>query len=291
MTKSSSVTGHRKLSEKEKAAFLSLLGDEDPLVFDAVRDRLVEYGADAHRWLEKHLASRDRVVRRHARGIVRELSQAAADHRFLGFCMAHHEDLDLEQGVWLLAQTRYPEINLDAYRALMDSFAADLREKLEGEDGPLSCLAIMNDFLFNELGFEGNETDYYDPDNSYFNRVIDRRTGNPISLSTLYWLMARRVGLPIVGIGMPGHFICRYQSSTDAVFVDAFNRGKILTRADCIAYLRDSGHGFREKHLTPATPVAALLRMCANLLGIYADRGLTEERKRFERYMRALERH
>lgn len=147
---------------------------------------------------------------------------------------------------------------------------------------------MINDYLFNELGFHGNEEEYYDPENSYFNRVIDRRMGNPISLSALYWLLGRRLGLPIVGIGMPGHFLCRFQSSTEAVFIDAFNRGKLLTRADCIRYLQQSGHGFEEGHLAPIAPGRALLRMCSNLLQIYADSGFAEERARFQRYVIAL---
>src|SRR5690606_39368836 len=65
------------------------------------------------------------------------------------------------------------------------------------------------------LGFRGNEQNYYDPANSYFNRVIDRRTGNPISLCLLFMLLGRRLEMPIAGIGFPGHFLCRYQTSQE----------------------------------------------------------------------------
>lgn len=281
---------HRRVSERERTALLSLLGDEDPAVFRAVRERLLECPTDAARWLRPLRLSSDPVTRRHAREIVRLLDRQMADHRLLGFCLGHGEELELETGLWLLARTHYPEINPEAYRALLDVFAAELRERLAGERNPLSSLAVINDYLFNDLGFHGNEEDYYDPDNSYFNRVIDRRTGNPISLSTLYWLLGRRLGLPIVGIAMPGHFVCRFQSSTEAVFIDAFNRGKLLTRSDCIRYLQQSGHGFQEDYLAPASGRRTLVRMCANLHDIYADRGLREETARLRRYLVALSR-
>jgi regulator of sirC expression with transglutaminase-like and TPR domain len=284
------VSEHRPVSERERDALIALLGDEDPAVFRAVRDRFLEHPIQAARWLRPLRLSGDPVTRRHAREIVRLLDRQMADHRLLGFCLGHGEDLELETGLWLLARTQYPDINPEAYGALLDAFAAELRERLTPETNPLSSLAVINDYLFNDLGFHGNEEDYYDPDNSYFNRVLDRRTGNPLSLSALYWLLGRRLELPIVGIGMPGHFVCRFQSSTDAVFIDAFNRGKLLTRADCIRYLHESGHGFQESFLTPVNGRRTLLRMCANLHEIYADRGLHEETARLRRYLVALSR-
>src|SRR5438876_1144393 len=81
-----------------------------------------------------------------------------------------------------------------------------------------AVLGVINQHLFTELGFHGNEQNYYEPDNSYLNRVLDRRTGNPISLCLIYLLIARRLRLPIAGIGMPGHFLVRYQSSTAEIY-------------------------------------------------------------------------
>ena len=71
-------------------------------------------------------------------------------------------------------------------------------------------------------------------------------------------------------------------------YVDAFNRGKLLPRADCIKYLQASGQGFQESHLAPASPARTLLRMCSNLHQIYAQLGLREEAARFQRYLVAL---
>src|SRR5437773_6708286 len=157
--------------------------------------------------------------------------------------MSQSEELDVEYGALLLAQTQYPDINISAYQALFDSYAGDLKEKLAGETAVESIIADINEFLFKELGFRGNEENYYDPDNSYLNRVVDRRTGNPISLCLIYLFVSKRLRLPIVGIGMPGHFLIRFQSSTGEVFIDAFNRGKLLTKADCIKYLLHTSHG------------------------------------------------
>src|SRR5262249_6595491 len=138
---------------------------------------------------------------------------------------------------WLFAQTRYPDISIEGYRAVLDTYANELRERLDLGGDARQVLGRINDYLFHELRFSGNDANYYDPDNSYLNRVLDRRTGNPINLSPVYILLSRRLRLPVAGIGLPGHFICRYQSTATEVYVDVFNHGKLLTKADCVNYL------------------------------------------------------
>ncbi len=288
MSSSATAVAGQELSEREKSALLTLLGDEDAAVYPAVRRRILAAGRSAVGWLRPHTLSRDPVVRRHATQIVQQFERQEADSQFLAFCVTHGEDLDLERGAWLLARTQYPGVNPAAYQALLDSFAGELRDQIADQDTPVSVLAGINQYLFAELGFHGNREDFYDPDNSYLNRVIDRRTGNPISLCSVYWLLARRLRLPIVGISMPGHFLCRYQSSKAAFYIDAFNQGKLLTRADCIKYLHVSGHGFQESFLSAATPGRTLLRMCANLHQVYAHLGLRAEAVRLQRYVVAL---
>src|ERR1019366_8320974 len=102
-----------------------------------------------------------------------------------------------------------------------------------------------------ELGCSGNEVAYYDPQNSYLNRVMDRRTGNPITLSLFYIFLARRLWLPITGIGLPGHFICRYQSASEEFYLDPFNLGKTLSRVGCAQFLAHLNEGLRAETLSP----------------------------------------
>jgi len=188
----------------------------------------------------------------------------------------------------LLSRTRYPEVNVEAYQALFDNYAGDLRERIDFGAPPEQMLGVINEYLFSELGFAGNEQNYYDPDNSYLNRVVDRRAGNPISLCIVYLLVARRLRLPVTGIGMPGHFLCRFQCSTEEIYIDAFNRGKQLSKADCVKYLIHTSHGFQEGFLAPATPRRILLRVCSNLHQIYTQLAQTDEIARLQRYIIAL---
>ncbi|HEU5071325.1 MAG TPA: transglutaminase-like domain-containing protein [Verrucomicrobiae bacterium] len=286
--KTSSQSNTRPLEERERAALLKLLGDDDPEVFNAVQERILAQGPAVCEWLRPHRLSSDPSLRRNARRIIQHFERRTADHEFLSFCLRSGEKLDIETGSLLLARTTYPDVNAEAYHALLDDFAAGIRPRLASDLSPREQLARINDHLFNELGFRGNEENYFDPRNSHLNQVLDRRTGNPISLSIVYLLIARRLQLPVSGIGLPGHFVCRYQSSADSVYIDAFNRGRLLTKADCVQYLLQSAFGLNEQFLTPMSARRMLMRVCGNLHRAYLQRDDNDEANRMQGYLVAL---
>ncbi|MGO8931486.1 MAG: SirB1 family protein [Limisphaerales bacterium] len=280
----------QELSQSQRVALLSLLADDDPLVYRTVREKLLSCGPPAAEWLRPHTMSNDPALRRHARQIVLHFDRQAADDHFLAFCLRHGEEFDLEQGAWLLAQTQYPLINVDAYQAVLDGYADELRGRLAESTDSQYILTVINHYLFGDLGFTGNEANYYDPENSYLNRVLDQRTGNPINLCLLYISLARRLRLPIAGIGLPGHFICRYQSTAAELYFDPFNRGKFLTKADCVQYLINANCSLRDDYLAPVSARRFLLRICSNLHQVYQRLELAMESMRLQRYLVALAR-
>jgi len=290
MNSSATISSAKELSRSEQAALIKLLADEDPAVYQVVREKILSCGPGAGEWLRPHALSSDPVLRRHALKIIGHFGRQQADDDFLAFCLKHGEEFDLEKGAWRLARTAYPDINVEAYEALLDNYAAEARERIDFSSGSEQLLGALNQYLFKELGFAGNETNYYEPENSYLNRVLDRRTGNPINLTLLYMLLGRRLRLPMVGIGMPGHFICRYQSTADELYIDAFNRGQLLRKADCIQFLQRGNYSLSEDFLSPVSARRMFLRICSNLHQIYTELGLAEETTRFQRYLVALAR-
>ena len=279
-----------KPSAGERAALVSLLTDDDPAIYITVQKKILSCGSEAREWLQPHVLSEDPVLRRRSRELIRHFARSDADTKFLAFCLENGEDFDLEAGVWRLAQTNYPDINVEAYQAVLDNYAAELRERLDPAADGRETLKVINKYLFEELGFAGNEIAYYDPQNSYLNRVMDRRTGNPISLSVLYTLLAHRLWLPVSGVGLPGHFVCRYQSVTEEIYLDAFHHGKMMDRADCLQFLAPISKQLKSEALSPASPRRILTRICNNLHQIYRQIGLKEETLRLQRYLAALTR-
>lgn len=290
MSSVSSISLPQGLSQSQQIALLSLLGDEDPFVYRTVREKILSCGPPAAEWLRPHTMSDDPALRRRARQIVLHFDRLAADDHFLGFCLQHGEEFDLEEGAWLFALTQYPLINIEAYRAVLDGYANELRDRLKPIAAPRQRLAAINQYLFGELGFAGNEANYYDPENSYLNRVIDLRTGNPINLCLMYMLLARRLRLPVAGIGLPGHFICRYQTSAAEIYIDPFNHGRFLTKAECLQYLVSANCSLRDYYPAPVSARRFLLRVCSNLHQVYQRLERAAEAVRLQRYLVALAR-
>lgn len=209
-----------------------------------------------------------------------------AYQEFLDYCRVG--EIELEAGVWRLAQTRRPDLDVGRYRATVRSYVGTLAGRMKPTQPAEDWLATINRFLFEETGFRGNRDNYYDPDNSYLDRVIDRRLGIPITLSAVYLLVGSQLNLDVQGVGMPGHFICRLEEENREFFIDPFDRGRVLTRTDCIAAIRKQGIRFEPAMLEPVSPRRMLQRMCANLLHIYSKSGRQVESRWFEAYIEAL---
>lgn len=183
-------------------------------------------------------------------------------------------DFDLATGALLIASTDDPNVDIDGCRANLDRMAEAALARTPSEAGPLEELNAITDLLFGVIGFSGNRDNYYDPNNSYIHQVLERRLGIPITLSLLCIEVGRRAGVPVLGIGMPGHFLVRHRDEEN-YFVDAFNGGLLMNRDECGAVLRQAaGEDARleERHLNPVTPREILARVLRNLKAIYWDR-------------------
>jgi regulator of sirC expression with transglutaminase-like and TPR domain len=275
---------------RERAALLTLLADDDARVVQMIEARILAQGPEAAAWLEPHRLSDDPTLRRRVRGILLSFARRQADHDFLAYCLRHRDGFDLETAALLLARTAQPELNVEAYRAVLDDFAGQLTERLSPAVGAREMLQQVNDWLFGELGFRGNRKEYYAPENNYLNEIIDRRLGNPIGLSVVYLLLARRLRLPVAGIGFPGHFLCRYQDAADSIYIDVFDGGRLLTKADCVQQLLHSAFGLQEEFMAPVTPRRILLRLCGNLHQSYLHLEDHDAAQRMQGYKLALQR-
>ena len=171
----------------------------------------------------------------------------------------------LDEAVLLVAAHEYPTLDVAREQRRLDLLA---------DRCPGSSLPALVEYLFVDLGFTGNARDYYDPRNSYLNDVLDRRTGIPITLAVLAMEVGRRLGVPLVGVGMPGHFLLRHELD-DAVFVDPFGGGRILDRAGCEAAFH-AVHGarapFDPSFLEPVDAPAIVARLLANLRATFTAR-------------------
>src|SRR5262245_44832287 len=143
--------------------------------------------------------------------------------------------VDLGEAALLAAAVvgEYAELDVPSYLGRLDALGAEARARLDGHavDGPQAASRLCR-FLVDEAGFRGNSEDYYDPRNSFLNDVLDRRTGIPITLSTVFMEVGRRAGLTVEGVGLPGHFLVRVAGPAGGHLVDPFHGAAFLGPAD-----------------------------------------------------------
>lgn len=193
--------------------------------------------------------------------------------KFAEIVSRQEEALELDQAALLIAAEEYPQLEVDACLGQLDAFAYVARDREHSQGELLPRLLGLNHLLFDELGFRGNATNYYDARNSFLNEVIQRRSGIPITLSIIYLEVARRIDLPLNGVGMPGHFIVKCADTEQEIFIDPFHQGRILTRERCremIAEIYDGRMEFQPTFLRATPKRQILTRMLQNLKGIYA---------------------
>src|SRR5215212_4685320 len=185
--------------------------------------------------------------------------------------------VDLGRAALLIGAEEEPR-RADVGRCLarLDEMGEEARARAVRWGGPK--VAALNRYLFEELGFVGNESDYYDPRNSMLHQVLGRRTGIPITLSVVYIEVGRRAGLRVEGVGLPGHFVVRAfdDEGEEGVLVDPFNRRS--TDADeCqsrIDLIYDGKIELGEEHMRAVGARSILARMLGNLKAVYVRAGL-----------------
>ena len=173
---------------------------------------------------------------------------------------------DLAEANLLMASEAYPRLDLGAQLDRVD-WLADEAGRLGGTVDAVAA-ALRAAVL------RGDREDYDDPRNSFLNEVLDRRVGIPISLAVLGMEVGRRIGVPVWGVGLPGHFIVR-DKVDPRVFIDPFHGGRQLDAAACRALHRatlGASVPWDESYLEPVGRPAIVARMLANLRGIYERR-------------------
>jgi regulator of sirC expression with transglutaminase-like and TPR domain len=188
------------------------------------------------------------------------------------------EEIDLAEGALVIAADEYGDLDVDAYMHRVEEMGATLRRRLRSDISTSEAILALNRYLFDELGFAANTGEYYDPRNSYFNQVMDRRLGIPITLSLVYIETGRRIGLSLHGISFPGHFLVKCVVRDGAIVLDPYARGVSLSLEDLQQRFKAAHDGVEpgpaviKGILAAANPKDILARLLRNLKAIYVQR-------------------
>ena len=266
------------LDETALRSLVALLDDEDPRSLEMVRRRLFDVGTAAIPYLEAAREASPPEFAARLEEMTSELRYRELKAEFL--VLAAERVPDLETGAFLLSRFVRPGADQAVYRLWLDRVAAAAADGLAEDATTSESVKRLSSHLFQSMGFAGNETNYYDPDNSCLSRVIDTRRGIPVTLSILYLLVAKRLKLPVYGVGTPGHFLLGYREDGEAHFLDAFRGGRPLAASEVRRMLVRNGYEFRPEYLKPCGPREILARMMRNLLSILQKTGAVERAER-----------
>lgn len=174
-------------------------------------------------------------------------------------------DRDLETGLFLLSKIKNPGIDETKYKAILDNYAKRVQDNLKPDMTEDSTIKAINEVLFNEENFMGNQISYYDLNNNFIHTVLKGKAGNPIMLSSIYILVARRLGLEISGVGTPGHFVIKYGDK----LLDPFFGGREITKDECVLRAQELSVFWRDEYLEPIADEMMISRCIRNLIAIY----------------------
>jgi hypothetical protein len=246
----------------QRDSILSLLADEDSDSAALVQNQLVARGPAVLADLRELLSAAKGRAERRLKDVIVQIAGDVADQKFGKLCAAFGDDGDIEAAAWTLAEVVAPGEDFEAQRQQLDEWGATLAHRLHGKDTVIQQCAAISALLGSELGFRGNEDDYYAEENSLLPRVIECRRGNPITLCLIYIAVGRRAGLRVQGVGLPGHFVVRM----GGIFLDPFHGGRRLQLGDCQKLLESQGLQLQPHHLVPCKPRVMLARILNNLL-------------------------
>jgi regulator of sirC expression with transglutaminase-like and TPR domain len=264
---------------RELDALIDLLADEDEAVVRPVEARLAELGERARAALAASVDDSDARRRTRARRLLGALERREGLARLR--VVASRALLDLERGLFTLAELAGSPAELSAAAAELDEWAAAVQGRLgeadaaeaTGFDRPLTLVEV----LAGEVGLRGATDDYHHPDNVHVHRVVARRRGLPLTLTAIYLFVARRVGLRAAPVALPGHVLLRLYAGNRSMLVDPFDGGAVRTRKECLGYLVNRGLAPRPDWFEDADDTTLFQRQLVNLANSHRLRGRATE--------------
>ncbi len=275
------------LNSARQEALLALLDDPSPTVNTAVFKEIRSAGNDGLELLQHALKHGTRGQIAVATAWLRDLGGLSFTEVFMDFIRSFR--YELETGCLLLDRTVYPRFDTASYYTFMQEIAKRCRDLLLQPASGYEICKVINRVFFHEYGFNGDVENFYNPANSYLHQVIERRRGIPISLSTLYILIADRCGLTLEPIALPGYFLVGCFTDDEPFYVDTYLRGTFRTQDHIETFLYQHHINPRPEHFKPATTGEVLCRFCRNLANQYARLDNEAKADYFKGFVREFE--
>jgi regulator of sirC expression with transglutaminase-like and TPR domain len=270
-------------------AMIRLLDDPDEEVIEALERRFMEEGEDIVDDLESiWLANEFPENARRIELLIKRIQKRGHHKRFTNWLQ--QEQPDLIEGWVLVTQLQYPGLKIETVRRTLSDIKLDAWLMMGSVENEVDKIQILNHVFFEQHGFHGDNSQYHYTDNSFINRVLERKTGNPISLSVVYLIVAQSLGLPVFGVNLPQHFVvgyCQLKPGLEGVknmkmislgeiektlfYINPYSKGQIFTKENVDAFLKVVNVTPQKQFYHPCGNLDIVKRMLRNLHFSYGE--------------------
>lgn len=257
------------VNEREIKALVSLITDSDPEVREHVYQQLSDLGNEAIPYLVQALddANFDPDYQERIIDMVHALQYQSLLGKLETWALLGGDDL--LEGMWLVAQYQYPDLDLQKLRLAIDKFYYEAWQRMRDDFHPYDSVRVLNEVLLQQGRLGPNSTNFHSPGNSMINVVLDSGRGNPISLCVIYLLVAKRLGLPIYGVNLPNMFILTWKQPGMQFYINVFNKGIIFSKQDIQQYVRVLKLDENPIFFEPCTHLDIIRRVLRNLIAAF----------------------
>ena len=287
------------MTREEIQALLQLLDDPNDEVNQTVTSRILEQGPTILPDLEAAWEGsmdpmhQDRII-----NLIQEI-QTQNNHNHLQKWVRTGQN-DLLKGVFLISRYQYPDLEMKELEISLDRIIKDVWLELNNNLTALEKVRILNHIIYDVHGFTKNTKNFYSPQNSFINHVLETGKGNPISLAVVYSIIAQRLNLPIFGVNLPKNFILAYKdelvvgSGFDEVaedilfYINPYNRGAVLGRREIEYFLKQQKIEPQESHFRPCSNLEMIVRILHNLINAYHKSGYREKAELYEGVLKMI---
>ncbi|MBR9774075.1 MAG: hypothetical protein GYB55_03350 [Cytophagales bacterium] len=275
------------MTDKELNALVSLLDDGDQEIKEHVRDKILSLGNQIIPFLEnKWEGSFNPELQKEIEEIVHDMQLNLLKERLSNW--KNSQERELLEGLWIVNTYLYPDLEFDQLNALMQQIYFDVWTNFKNELSVYDKIKLINNVLFNDLKFSANTKNFHSPANSMLKTVLETKKGNPISLCSVYLLVAKKLGLPVYGVNLPNLFVLTYQSGKFNFYINAFNKGLIFTKQDINNYLDHLKLDPKPEYYEPCENIEIIRRVIRNLIFSFEKIGDLDKSKEVNQLLKIV---
>ena len=278
-----------KVKVSELKAMIKLIDDPDPVIYNAIKNNLLSLGTIALEELKKkRKEKKNKLSLERTNFIVGEIEFSATLNLLKNWVNDGGDDL--LNGVYLIAKYNFPDIDIITLTQQIEKIKRDAWLQMNENLTPLEQIKVLNHIFFNIHKFVRNISDFYSPNNSYINRVIDTKKGNPITLAITYLIVGVKLGLPLYGVNLPKNFILAYveelydsgletevENKIVSFYVNPYNNGAVLTKREIDYFLKQQKIKPLDSFYSPCDNLTIVQRLILNLIYSYEKLGKHEK--------------